>query len=1431
MADTTKYTVGWICALPTEFNAAKAFLDEKHEDTPSVARRDNNSYALGRIGCHNVVVAVLPDGEYGTTSAAVVAQGMLHSFPNVRIGLMVGIGGGAPSSKHDVRLGDVVVSSRDRGKGGVFQYDFGKLVQNQDVSFEHTDFLDQPPMALRTAVNALTGQYEMEGHQLNAHIEKALAQWPRLRKRYARPPSHSDRLYQSSVLHPNSVDECDSACSDDPTHLVYRTERDELDDNPAIHYGLIASSNQLMKNATIRDNLAKEKGVLCFEMEAAGLMNHFPCLVIRGICDYSDSHKNKNWQGFAAMTAAAYATYLLRQIPPNRVEAEKPIGAILGQIQEDLGCVHQDVIRTKAAVIASRNDQHVEKLHRWLSPADPSTNAMRARECRHAGTGSWLLQNAAFREWEAGQRQHLWLYGLAGCGKTVLSTTILDHLEQTGAHLTLRFFFDFNDTRKQKLEDLLRSIAFQLYHASAEAAKRFENLFTSSDKGRRQPDVSALSACVESMLESSPKVAVILDALDECTTRRELISWIGGLSSSSNTSSIKLIVTGRPEAEFQRELPRLFGENNCKLLKKKAVNADIRSYVDHELNQRPDFKGKEIPHDLLGQIRSRVGDGAEGMFRWAACQLDSLAKCLHPQAIRTALSNLPRDLNETYQRMLQSIPPELKDDAFRLLQFLVHAKRPLTIPEAVDVIATLIQKGQQEFNVERRLLRDDDILYYCPSLVSIVEVTRYGKTVREVQLAHFSVKEYLVDRNQFTLEIASSAIATTCFTYIRGIDCSYPAIRAIFPLARYAAEVTMEHARFAEVSNETVQDTVTFFQTATSFKRWGFLYQPDIPWKDTPGYPRAQHLYYASVCGLSRVFRRLIDQGADVNAQGGRYGNALQAASYRGHQEIVQLLLNQGADVNAQGGYYSNALQAASRGGHQEIIQLLLNQGADVNAQGGEYGNALYAASERGHQEIIQLLLNQGADVNAQGGRYGNALQAASGGGHQEIIQLLLNQGADVNAQGGEYGNALQAASGGGHQEIVQLLLNQGADVNAQGGYYSNALQAASRGGHQEIIQLLLNQGADVNAQGGEYGNALYAASEGGHQEIIQLLLNQGADVNAQGGRYGNALQAASGGGHQEIIQLLLNQGADVNAQGGEYGNALQAASGGGHQEIVQLLLNQGADVNAQGGYYSNALQAASRGGHQEIIQLLLNQGADVNAQGGEYGNALYAASERGHQEIIQLLLNQGADVNAQGGRYGNALQAASGGGHQEIIQLLLNQGADVNAQGGYYSNALQAASYRGHQEIVQLLLNQGADVNAQGGYYSNALQAASRGGHQEIIQLLLNQGADVNAQGGEYSNALYAASERGHQEIIQLLLNQGADVNAQGGRYGNALQAASGGGHQEIIQLLLNQGADVNAQGGYYSNALQAASYRGHQEIVQLLLNQGADVNAQGGY
>lgn len=332
MSDPNIYTVGWICAITTEFVAARAFLDEEHESPQHIAQHDNNNYSLGRIGRHNLVIAVLPDGDYGTASAASVARDMVHSFPNIRIGLMVGIGGGAPTEKHDIRLGDIVVSAPRFGHGGVFQYDFGKTIQCQ--GFQATRFLDQPPTVLRTAVSALKAQYEADGHQIQEAIQAALDRKPRLRRNYNQPSPDTDRLYRANVIHPVEAEAtCLTSCGSDTSMLMVRRARDELEDNPAIYHGLIASANQLMKDAVIRDKLAQEKDVLCFEMEAAGLMNHFPCLVIRGICDYSDTHKNKQWQGYAAMTAAAYAKDVLNRIAPTKVEAEMRLSDLLHESQ------------------------------------------------------------------------------------------------------------------------------------------------------------------------------------------------------------------------------------------------------------------------------------------------------------------------------------------------------------------------------------------------------------------------------------------------------------------------------------------------------------------------------------------------------------------------------------------------------------------------------------------------------------------------------------------------------------------------------------------------------------------------------------------------------------------------------------------------------------------------------------------------------------------------------------------------------------------------------------------------------------------------------------------------------------------------------------------------------------------------------------------
>jgi nucleoside phosphorylase len=315
MSDPQNYTVGWICAIETEYTAAQTFFDNEHGSPGHLSRYDTNHYTLGDIKGHNVVMAVLPDGEYGTSSAASVIANLLIGFPNIKVGLMVGIGGGAPTRTDDVRLGDIVVSSPRDGSPGVYQYDYGKAIQG--VAFVQTGFLNQPSTAVRSAVTGLKSRYRRRGHNIEDTIRSTLETWPRLKVDFSRPSPESDRLYVSSLVHTSDVT-CDESCATQIDNIVRRLPRQAGHDNPHVHHGIIASGNQLMKDALIRDHYAREKHILCFEMEAAGIMNRFPCLVIRGICDYSDSHKSKDWQGYAAMAAAAYAKDLLGEIQPNR---------------------------------------------------------------------------------------------------------------------------------------------------------------------------------------------------------------------------------------------------------------------------------------------------------------------------------------------------------------------------------------------------------------------------------------------------------------------------------------------------------------------------------------------------------------------------------------------------------------------------------------------------------------------------------------------------------------------------------------------------------------------------------------------------------------------------------------------------------------------------------------------------------------------------------------------------------------------------------------------------------------------------------------------------------------------------------------------------------------------------------------------------------
>lgn len=306
------YTVGWICALPIELSAARNMLDEKHHSLPKKAG-DDNCYYLGRIGCHNIVIACLPVGLIGNNSAATVAKDMMRSYKSLKVNLLVGIAAGAPGESNDIRLGDIVVSRPEGTHGGVLQYDFGKRLEGGRL--QRTGSLDKPPRLLLQAIAGIQATHDGEKPKFHELISQTTAAYPN----FTPPSRESDILFKTTYSHKEGEKTC-TKC--DPQCIVPREARP--DNSPLVHYGNIASGNQVVRDAVFRDRIAKEENIICFEMEAAGSIDNFKCLVIRGICDYADSHKNKHWQKYAAVAAAAFAKELLLAIPEEEVQVARP---------------------------------------------------------------------------------------------------------------------------------------------------------------------------------------------------------------------------------------------------------------------------------------------------------------------------------------------------------------------------------------------------------------------------------------------------------------------------------------------------------------------------------------------------------------------------------------------------------------------------------------------------------------------------------------------------------------------------------------------------------------------------------------------------------------------------------------------------------------------------------------------------------------------------------------------------------------------------------------------------------------------------------------------------------------------------------------------------------------------------------------------------
>ncbi|KAL5930294.1 hypothetical protein ACKVWC_000355 [Pyricularia oryzae] len=516
--ENAKYTIGWIVAIETEFSASATFFDEEHDNVDTVDN-DENAYLFGSIGTHNVVMASLPKGRIGTNPAASAIGDMVRSFPNLRFVIMVGIACGAPTAHNDIRLGDVVVGVPGSGQGGVRHCDFG--VSRQNADFKEYGHLNGPPTKVLGAITRLHTKHTRRGHDFEKRITANLDKNPPMKSRFSRPKT--DMLYKPDCEHPTgkNISLCSITCP--PESILERTERNK-DDFIRVHYGIIASGNRKIEDAVYRDKYAEEANILCFEMEAAGIMNRFPCLVIRGICDYADTHINKDWQGFAAMAAAAYAYDFLSSIPPKAIEAEKQLVEVIDKLAQNveravpkIENINRDIAFTKLPTAKGATfDDHANE-------HDPAC---------HPDTRVDLLDDI-YRWIENPNGKHIfWLRGMAGTGKSTISRTVAKKISETKMPIA-SFFFKKGEGDRGKAARFFTTIIDQLvrHHQLPDLASHVHSAVESNpniaDKTMKEQFeklfLKPLNKCNGANFQP---LLVVVDALDECDREEDVTTLI-----------------------------------------------------------------------------------------------------------------------------------------------------------------------------------------------------------------------------------------------------------------------------------------------------------------------------------------------------------------------------------------------------------------------------------------------------------------------------------------------------------------------------------------------------------------------------------------------------------------------------------------------------------------------------------------------------------------------------------------------------------------------------------------------------------------------------------------------------------------------------------------------------------------------------------------
>lgn len=943
MASRDAYTVGWICALPLELAAAKATLDQIHPNLPEdpEANDTNNAdaYVLGSISGHNVAVTCIPSGETAPVSASTVAAQMRVDFSAIRWMLSVGIAGGVPSTKADIRLGDIVVNRPTANDPSTLAHDTKKgLTDDQTLT---TKTSSKPSNLLLTA----TGRVETNAILGKSQIPRHITDIVQKDTEFARPASSEDILFQPDYDHVRDEEDCNHC---DLDRVVARQPRDTH--NPKVHYGLIAASNEDIRDGSTRDKLAAKHGIFAFGTDAAELEDTDTVVVIRGICDYADSHRSKIWQGCAAAAAAAYAKEMLSLIPAasRKVSPATAIDSSVAVILDALLLTRPDVDRSSLIALKGR---------------------------RVEGTCDWIVRHPRYRHWlEGDEASLLRISGGPGKGKTMLAIFLTEELQPMlhSTDSTLLYYFCSNrDKRRNSAITILRGMLYQWLSLQPNLGEHILNYFDGSEKTKYT--VSSFESLWELFLiflnQMGPcNIVCVLDGLDECEEEslKQLLDTLDNHFLESDKGSkarLKVILISRPQPEFietkLHRFPRIALEDS-----NTEVGQDVEKYIFAKVAELA--SEQSLSEDKLLYIRQTMMANAEGTFLWVGFVADEL-KGRSWQKINEILHGVPKGLGGIYRRLLLRIQD--KDKLLPILQWVVLASRPLTVHELA--MAVEIQGSGNPTSAE--IVKDR--LAACGLMVKINDDV--------VNLVHDSARDFFQSDQvksenieDFYMDFDTHrTLLRTCLDIVEKYYKSPGSISDTTQhnsLLTYASLHWPDHFRHIFSSPEARSElSREFFRPKTPIREdWWRFYWEREQYGGAP--PAFTLLHLAAFLGNLEWTKILLKRhsGDDLSfhrpiSQVDSDGRTpLFWAAARGHREVTELLLNHGARINAKDQSKLSALHIAITGVHKEVVALLLERSARIEGKDTYGDTPLNRAIQVGAKDIVKLLLEHGARID-----------------------------------------------------------------------------------------------------------------------------------------------------------------------------------------------------------------------------------------------------------------------------------------------------------------------------------------------------------------------------------------------------------------------------------------------------------------------------------